>query len=84
MYLVRAAAIPHHSARDPVLSDGQKLQLHGGGHSVRSFIHIKDVADGTLRVMHSAPAGEIYHFSTTRNISIGKSWSLSQKSWRQI
>ena len=49
---------------------GQKLQLHGGGHSVRSFIHIKDVAEGTLRVMRSAPAGEIYHFSTTRNISI--------------
>jgi len=49
---------------------GQKLQLHGGGHSVRSFIHIKDVADGTMRVMRSAPAGEIYHFSTTRNISV--------------
>src|SRR5215218_2092378 len=26
---------------------GRKLQLHGGGHSVRSFIHIRDVADGT-------------------------------------
>ena len=24
---------------------GRKLQLHGGGHSVRSFIHIRDVAD---------------------------------------
>lgn len=49
---------------------GQRLQLHGGGHSVRSFIHIKDVADGTLRVMRDAPPGEIYHFSTTRNIPI--------------
>ena len=49
---------------------GKRLQLHGGGNSVRSFIHIKDVAEGTLRVMRSAPAGEIYHFSTTRNISI--------------
>src|SRR2546430_2709346 len=29
---------------------GRKLPLHGGGHSVRSFIHIRDVADGTLRV----------------------------------
>ncbi len=48
----------------------QKLQLHGGGHSVRSFIHMKDVAEGTLRVMRSAQAGGIYHFSTTRNISI--------------
>lgn len=49
---------------------GRKLQLHGGGHSVRSFIHIRDVADGTLRVARQASPGEIYHFSTTRNISI--------------
>ena len=50
---------------------GRKLQLHGGGHSVRSFIHIRDVADGTLRVARQASPGEIYHFSTSRNISIG-------------
>jgi dTDP-glucose 4,6-dehydratase len=49
---------------------GQKLQLHGGGHSVRSFIHIRDVIEGTIRLMKSAPAGETYHLSTTRNISI--------------
>lgn len=49
---------------------GKKLQLHGGGASVRSFIHIRDVADGTLRVARQAPPGEIYHFSTSRNISV--------------
>jgi dTDP-glucose 4,6-dehydratase len=49
---------------------GKKLQLHGGGQSVRSFIHIRDVADGTLRVAENAPAGEIYHLSTPKNISI--------------
>ncbi len=49
---------------------GQKLSLHGGGHSVRSFIHIDDVADATLRIARSAPAGETYHLSTPRNISI--------------
>jgi len=49
---------------------GKKLQLHGGGKSVRSFIHIKDVADGTLRVARKASIGEIFHLSTTRNISI--------------
>ena len=31
---------------------------------------IRDVANGTLRVAREAPAGEIYHFSTPRNISI--------------
>jgi dTDP-glucose 4,6-dehydratase len=49
---------------------GRKLPLHGGGHSVRSFIHIRDVADGTLRVARQGEIGEAYHFSTPRNISI--------------
>ncbi len=49
---------------------GKKLYLHGGGNSVRSFIHIKDVADGTLMVARTASAGEIFHFSTSKNISI--------------
>ncbi len=51
---------------------GRRLPLHGGGHSVRSFIHIRDVADGTLRVARKGEIGEAYHLSTTRNISIRK------------
>lgn len=47
------------------------LQLHGGGHSVRSFIHINDVCHGTYQaMMKQGNHGEIFHFSTTRNISI--------------
>ena len=49
---------------------GRKLQLHGRGASVRSFIHIRDVADGTARVAQLSPPGEIYHFSASRTISI--------------
>ncbi|MFZ2956837.1 MAG: GDP-mannose 4,6-dehydratase [Candidatus Ozemobacteraceae bacterium] len=49
---------------------GRKLQLQGGGHSVRSFIHIRDVADGTLRSARKGEPGEIFHFSTLRSISI--------------
>jgi dTDP-glucose 4,6-dehydratase len=49
---------------------GQKLQLHGGGHSVRSFINIKDVVEGTLKATLSGKPGEIFHFSTKENISI--------------
>ena len=49
---------------------GRKLQLHGGGHSVRSFIHIRDVCDATERVMLSGSAGRAYHISTERMISI--------------
>ncbi|MBQ6599420.1 MAG: GDP-mannose 4,6-dehydratase [Lentisphaeria bacterium] len=49
---------------------GKKIQLHGGGSSVRSFIHIRDVADGTFRVMTEGKPGEVYHLSTSRLISI--------------
>jgi len=49
---------------------GKKLQLHGGGHSVRSFIDMRDVADGTLRVLDQGVPPRVYHFSTTRFISI--------------
>jgi len=49
---------------------GKKIPLHGGGHSVRSFIHIRDVADGTLKVARDGKAGDIFHFSTKEQISI--------------
>ena len=49
---------------------GKKLQLHGGGHSVRSFIHVRDVVDGSFRAALDGQPGEIYHFSTEQNISI--------------
>lgn len=49
---------------------GEKLRLEGGGTSVRAFIHIEDVCDGTRRVAEQAPPGSIYHFSTDRRVSI--------------
>lgn len=49
---------------------GEKLQLQGGGHSVRSFIHLDDVADATLRIADTGKLGEIYHLSTARFVSI--------------
>tara|TARA_B110000438_G_scaffold266729_1_gene281018 strand:- start:2055 stop:3065 length:1011 start_codon:yes stop_codon:yes gene_type:complete len=52
------------------IKTGKKLQLHGGGHSVRSFIHAKDVADGTLKVARDGIPGEAYHISTTSSVSI--------------
>jgi dTDP-glucose 4,6-dehydratase len=51
-------------------STGQRLPLHGGGHSVRSFIHIRDVAVGTWQVMQQANPPSIYHFSTDQFIKI--------------
>jgi dTDP-glucose 4,6-dehydratase len=49
---------------------GRPLSLHGGGHSTRSFIHIDDVAAATLAIAQRAPAGECYHLSTDRFVSI--------------
>jgi dTDP-glucose 4,6-dehydratase len=49
---------------------GKKLQLHGGGTSERSFIHIRDVSDATVRIMRHATPGEIFHIATQDSISI--------------
>ena len=49
---------------------GQKLQLHGGGHSERSFIHIDDVAKATYQIAEQGQLGTVYHISTKKLISI--------------
>lgn len=49
---------------------GRKLHLHGGGHSVRSFIHMHDVSDATLRILEKGKIGDTYHISTNDIISI--------------
>lgn len=49
---------------------GKKMQLHGGGHSIRSFIHMSDVADATYRVATAGRPGESYHISTKEFLSI--------------
>ena len=49
---------------------GKKLSLHGGGLSERSFIHMNDVSDATYRIATKAEAGQTYHISTKRMISI--------------
>ena len=48
----------------------RKLPLHGGGESVRSFIHINDVVDATFKVLNDGVPGETYHISTNEIISI--------------
>ncbi|MGB0372057.1 MAG: GDP-mannose 4,6-dehydratase [Opitutales bacterium] len=48
----------------------ETLHLHGGGVSVRSFIHIRDVSVGTLMLLDKGVNGEAYHLSTDRYVSI--------------
>lgn len=54
------------------VKSGRKLQLHGGGVSERSFIHMRDVSDATYRVARDGRAGETYHIATERQMSIRK------------
>ena len=46
------------------------MQLHGGGYSERSFIHIRDVVSATLRLGLEANPGSTWHLSTCEAISI--------------
>lgn len=48
----------------------RKLQLHGGGVSTRSFIHMRDVCDATWKIMQKGQDGDTYHISTNEVISI--------------
>jgi len=49
---------------------GQKLPLHGGGKSIRSFIHIDDVSTALEAIMKDGVNGDSYHISTNEMISI--------------
>lgn len=42
---------------------GRKIQLHGGGRAVKSYIHIRDVSRGELAVLERGKIGSIYHLS---------------------
>lgn len=49
---------------------GKRLQLHGGGFSTRSFIHVSDAAAATYLVAEHGRVGETYHLSTMSSVTI--------------
>lgn len=48
----------------------KRFPLHGGGHSLRSFIHIDDVSRALLMILEDGKLGESYHISTNQLVSI--------------
>jgi len=42
---------------------GRKIQLQGGGKAVKSYIHIQDVSNATLKIARGGTSGEVYHIS---------------------
>jgi dTDP-glucose 4,6-dehydratase len=49
---------------------GKTIELHGGGTSVKSYIHIRDVSRGELDAMENGRNGEIYHLSPDNGIAV--------------
>ncbi|MFZ2073630.1 MAG: GDP-mannose 4,6-dehydratase [Methanoregula sp.] len=45
------------------LKKGKTIELHGGGHAVKSYIHIRDISRGELLAMLNGRNGQIYHLS---------------------
>jgi len=52
------------------LKIGKKIELHGGGMAVKSYIHIRDVSRGELAAMEKGQSGLIYHLSPDAGIAV--------------
>jgi dTDP-glucose 4,6-dehydratase len=46
------------------------IELHGGGHAIKSYIHIRDVSRAELAVMERGAKGGIYHVSPDRGVAV--------------
>lgn len=49
---------------------GKKIELHGGGVAVKSYIHIRDISRGELSVLEKGQLGQIYHLSPNKGITV--------------
>jgi len=49
---------------------GETFELHGGGTSLRSFIHAGDVSNALMKIIDQGITGETYHISTEEFVSI--------------
>jgi len=49
---------------------GKKIELHGGGKAVKSYIHIRDVSRGYYAGLMKGKPGEIYHISPDAGVAV--------------
>lgn len=49
---------------------GRKIELHGGGAAVKSYIHIRDISRGELAAMERGRHGQTYHLSPDEGIRV--------------
>ncbi len=52
------------------LKMNRKIFLHGGGQAVKSYVHIRDVSRGELKILERGDLGSIYHLSPGGGIAI--------------
>jgi dTDP-glucose 4,6-dehydratase len=52
------------------LKMGKKIQLHGGGAAVKSYIHIRDVSRGARAILERGDVGAVYHLSPDQGVSV--------------
>ncbi len=49
---------------------GRKIELHGGGVAVKSYIHIRDVSRGEQAILERGHLGKLYHLSPDNGIAV--------------
>lgn len=52
------------------LKSGRRIQLHGGGAAVKSYIHIRDISEGELAILEKGRVGELYHLSPDAGVEV--------------
>src|SRR5207245_3586753 len=64
---------------------GRKIELHGSGAAVKSYIHIRDISRGELAILENGQPGEIDHLSPDRGVSVRHIvWMLCSKMDRRF
>lgn len=53
-----------------LLREGKKCTIHGNGESIRSFIHVEDVADAFNIILEHGEIGEIYNIGSETEMSV--------------
>ncbi|OGH56860.1 MAG: hypothetical protein A3G34_11695 [Candidatus Lindowbacteria bacterium RIFCSPLOWO2_12_FULL_62_27] len=52
------------------MKKGQKLELHGGGQAVKTWIHVRDVARAVIKAAEVGQPGDVYHLGDRHSLSI--------------
>lgn len=52
------------------IKQGSRLDLHGGGRAVKTWIHVRDVARGIMACMGRGVPGHVYHLADEHSIEV--------------